>query len=61
MATNLITQLTAISNSDEADDVLIVKSIDAIEEFTTELLKEAHSRAGVTIENAFAHQSHQED
>lgn len=52
MATNLITKLSAISDSDEPDDVLIVKAIDAVEEFADELLKEAHARASTTIENA---------
>ncbi len=52
MATNLITKLTAISNSDEEDGVLIIKSIDVVEEFVTALLTEAHQRAGASIENA---------
>lgn len=52
MATTLITKLAAISNSEEPDDVLIVKSIDAVEEFVGELLTEAQRRAGAAIENA---------
>jgi hypothetical protein len=52
MATELVTKLTAISNSDEDDEVLAVRSIDAVEEFVTALLTEAHSRAGASIEKA---------